>query len=221
MSNALARRFQYIVDQISSGNKKQFAELTGKSASQIYKICRGASQPSMRYLQALHESFSVDITWLLTGQQPEGGVHNIQPQSQDIAHAPIYDVSASAGLGSDVSSEEINDYFTFNKQWLSRYVGVSEDQLAMINVRGDSMEPTLFHGDSVLVDLNAKSVAAEGIYCLQSDHGLLIKRLKFMRSNEIQVQSDNEAYEDWLINEQNSEAHQIMGRVVWCSRILN
>ena len=143
MSTPFSRRFQLVVDQLSQGNKKQFAELTGKSASHVYKICRGMSRPSMAYLQSLYDEFKVDLNWLLTGEesnsaQPTGTVNN-----KDLVFAPMFDVQASAGSGSLVQSEEMVENFGFNKSWLSSHLRVSSDNLAFVTVDGDSMMPTL------------------------------------------------------------------------------
>jgi transcriptional regulator with XRE-family HTH domain len=69
MSSAFSRRFVELVEQYSGGNKRQFAELTGKSPSHIYRICRGLSRPSMAYLEHIHGLFALDFNWLLTGER--------------------------------------------------------------------------------------------------------------------------------------------------------
>ena len=199
-SGALARRFQYLVDQLAKGNKKQFAELTGKSASHVYKICRGASRPSLAYLEQLNDAFRIDLNWLLTGEQADRTEPVAKASNDDLVHAPMFDVQASAGMGMDVHSEDISDYFTFNKQWLSRELGVSGDQLVFVTVSGDSMEPTLFDGDRVLVDMGKKSINSHSAYLLHTEQGLLVKRLVTKEAGTIQVISDNPTYDAWQVN---------------------
>ena len=220
MSSALARRFQYVVDQLCKGNKKAFAELTGKSASHVYKICRGASRPSMAYCQHLYEEFRIDLNWLLTGEQSDAGSPVASPENSDLVYAPMFDVQASAGLGSDVQSEDIDDYFAFNKQWLSRQLGVSSEQLAFVSIRGDSMEPTLFDGDQVLVDMSARTIKNQEVYLLQTEQGLMAKRLNFKQNDGIEVISDNAAYENWLLGNQELEHNPVVGKIIWCGRAL-
>ncbi len=69
MATAFSRRFVTLVEQVTAGNKRQFALLTGKSPSHIYRICRGLSRPSMNYIERLYEMFAIDLNWLLTGEQ--------------------------------------------------------------------------------------------------------------------------------------------------------
>lgn len=140
---SLARRFQAVIDQLAGGNKKQFAAMTGKSASHIYKICRGSSRPSMAYLQALFDDYRVDLSWLLTGESNDGGNPAGRLNPADQVLAPMFDVKASAGAGALSDAEAIDEYFTFNKSFLSRQLGVSGEQLVFVTVDGDSMEPDL------------------------------------------------------------------------------
>ena len=214
---SLAYRFKTVVDQLAGGNKKQFAEMTGKSASHIYRICRGSGRPSMAYLQDLYNEYRIDITWLLTGEQSDGanpaGVLN--PGDQVLA--PMFDVKASAGSGALADSEGVEDYFTFNKSFLSRQLGVSGEQLAFVTVDGDSMEPTLCDGDQVLVDMTQRHVRNNAVYLLNSEQGLLTKRLK-QQGNQLTVESDNRDYPAWELDLTALEDNPVLGRIVWSAR---
>ena len=216
---SLAYRFQTVIDQLAAGNKKQFAEMTGKSASHIYKICRGSGRPSMAYLQELYEEFRVDITWLLTGEQNESanpaGVLN--PGDQVVA--PMFDVKASAGAGALTDSEAVEDYFTFNKSFLSRQLGVSGEQLVFVTVDGDSMEPTLSDGDQVLVDMTQRSVRNNAVYLLNSEQGLVTKRLQ-QKGKQLQINSDNRDYDSWQLDLTRLEENPVLGRIVWSARTI-
>lgn len=220
MATAFARRFQLIVDQLTQGNNKQFAELTGKSSSHVYKICRGMSRPSMAYLQELYDEFRIDLNWLLTGEQNQSSQPTGSLSDNDLVFAPMFDVQASAGLGTDVHAEDISDYFAFNKSWLSSQLRVNGDKLAFVSIRGDSMLPTLHDGDRVLVDMSQQRVQGEGVFLLQSEDGLMAKRLKAKRDGIIDVMSDNPEFENWEISDENEDANQITGKVVWCARNL-
>lgn len=216
---SLSQRFNHIIDTLCEGNKAQFARLTGKSPSHVYKICRGQSRPSMQYLTDIYQQLNVDITWLLTGDQSDttGNIKNPNAQN-DFVYAPVLDVQASAGFGATGFSEELQEQFVFDRQWLSRNLRISGDKLAFIHVSGDSMLPTLENGDMILVDLSQQQLHSNDIYVLNTADGLITKRLK--KSGEaIQVISDNENYPSWTLDK-NDEQIQIAGKVVWCSRRL-
>jgi len=219
MASGLSQRFQYMVDQVTAGDKKAFAELTGKSASHVYKICRGASRPSMVYLQHLYDELRIDLNWLLTGEQGEGHAAMAKPSASELVYAPMFDVQASAGFGAEVLSEDIEDYFAFDKNWLSRQLGVATDQLAFVSIRGDSMLPTLNEGDHVLVDMSKKSLSQNDLFLLHTEQGLMAKRLN-KHKDGIEVVSDNPQYQNWLITQDNQSMNQIVGKIVWCARSL-
>jgi phage repressor protein C with HTH and peptisase S24 domain len=219
MSSAFARRFQQLVDQLAGGNKKQFAELSGKSPSHIYRICRGVSRPSLLYLEFLHEQLGIDLHWLLTGERVSTEQTNpVQPR--ELVYAPVYDVQASAGVGSEINHAEIDNYFVFNKQWLGRELGLNGKQLVFVSIRGDSMEPTLYAGDQVLVDMTKTTIKNGDMYLIQSEDGLLAKRLRHKSAQDILVQSDNPAYPEWHVQAHNAEHFRVLGKLVWCTRAL-
>ena len=216
---SLASRFQTVIDQLAAGNKKRFAEMTGKSASHIYKICRGHSRPSMAYLQSLYDDYRVDLTWLLTGEQSDA-VHPAGIVSAaDQVLAPMFDVKASAGGGAMVEGEGVEDYFTFHKSFLSRQLGVSGERLVFVTVDGDSMEPTLFDGDQVLVDMTQQSVRNGAIYLLNTERGLVTKRLQ-QQQQQLLVSSDNHDYDSWQLDLSNVQENPVLGRVVWTARAI-
>lgn len=219
MSSAFASRFQLVVDQLAQGNKKHFAEITGKSASHIYKICRGMSRPSMAYLQELYEEYKVDLTWLLTGEHNQSNPVAGTPTNSELVFAPMFDVQASAGMGAEVVAEDVEDYFAFNKSFLSRQLNVSSEQLVFVTISGDSMLPTLQEGDRVLVDMSQKTVSQPGLYLLQSEDGLMAKRL-LDKQGILSVISDNSEYENWTIATSAREANPIAGKIVWCARAI-
>ncbi|QTL36713.1 MULTISPECIES: XRE family transcriptional regulator [Pseudoalteromonas] len=215
MSTAFSRRFTTLIDQFSAGNKRQFALLTGKSPSHIYRICRGLSRPSVAYLEHLYSLFNIDLNWLLTGEQPVE--QSAVSGSGDMLMVPKLDVEASAGFGSINGSEDITEQFALNKRWLSTQLGVHSEQLAFVTIRGDSMLPTLQHGDMVLVDLSQRDANKRGVFVLQTEDGLMAKRLQQHRDH-ISVVSDNPEYPAWQIHADNAQQHGIAGRIVWCGR---
>ncbi|MDK1290526.1 XRE family transcriptional regulator [Pseudoalteromonas umbrosa] len=217
MSTAFSRRFVTLVEQFSGGNKRQFAELTGKSPSHIYRICQGLGRPSTAYLEHLYSLFSVDLNWLLTGVQAADTP--AQHSQEDLLVVPKLDVEASAGFGAINGQEDVTEQFALNKRWLQSQLGVHSDRLAFVSVRGDSMLPTLEHGDMVLVDLSQQQPSKAGVYIIQTQDGLMAKRLQ-QKSDHIAVISDNPDYPSWQINSQNAEHHGVAGRIVWCGRSL-
>ncbi|MEP7131211.1 MAG: S24 family peptidase [Sphingomicrobium sp.] len=124
-------------------------------------------------------------------------------------------VSVSAGPGAIVTEELGKASFGFDERWLKALTSTPSERLSVVRVEGDSMVPTLGHGDDILVDLaDGVQRLRDGIYVLRVDDALLVKRLALhpMR-RRVTVQSDNPAYPDWpdcAIDEVNC-----IGRVIW------
>lgn len=135
-------------------------------------------------------------------------------ESDAFISAPLYEVLGAAGGGSPVDSEIVLDYLAFNRTWV-RDQQLMGEQLAVIEVQGDSMEPTLHSGDIVLLDLQAQQLRDGTIYTLRKDGDLLVKRLR-QQGTEWLIHSDNPAYPPEVLDREVA----VVGRVVWLGRTL-
>lgn len=108
----------------------------------------------------------------------------------------------------------------FDRRWLQRLGTMDPDQLAEVEVEGDSMAPTLLPGDELLVDRSDdRARVRDGLYLLRVDGRLAVKRLTLHPvSRRVTVQSDNPAYADWP--DLSLDDIAIVGRVVWKGRRL-
>jgi repressor LexA len=87
----------------------------------------------------------------------------------------------------------------------------------MIRVEGDSMEPTLAHGDEILVDRDRRRPAARAaLFVLRLDGAVMVKRLR-AAGPDLDVLSDNPAYPPRSCSAREVD---VIGRVVWLSRAL-
>lgn len=128
--------------------------------------------------------------------------------------APLYEVLAAAGGGSPVGSEVVRGFLGFNRTWV-REQQLTPEKLAVIEVQGDSMEPTLHDGDIVLLDLRTQDLQDGSIYTLRRDEDLLVKRLRRHGSDWL-IHSDNLAYPTETLDPEVT----VVGRVAWLGRTL-
>lgn len=126
--------------------------------------------------------------------------------------APRFEVLAAAGGGATVDGEVVKGHLAFTKKWLRDH-GLMADKLAVIEVQGDSMEPTLHGGDIVLLDLREPKLRDGEIYTLRRTDELLVKRLRKQRDSWLIV-SDNILYPVEPLDENVS----VIGQVVWLGR---
>jgi phage repressor protein C with HTH and peptisase S24 domain len=136
----------------------------------------------------------------------------------DLVQVPILDVAASAGHGALAEMEQNSAQFGFDQGWLKKLTSSKASSLSIIRVLGDSMEPTLFDGDEVMVDLgDGHARLRDGIYVLRMDDTLNVKRIAIEpKGRQISVVSDNPAYPTW--SGMSRQSINIVGRVLWFGR---
>lgn len=119
---------------------------------------------------------------------------------------PVYEQLFSAGHGQFLADEEEVAGYIAAPDNLRRFDG----HLAATFVRGDSMEPTLFSGDTIICD-NLGYDGDEGIYLIHYKGMGFVKRLK-RSGGGISIISDNPAYEP-MFERGTSEDFRVVGKV--------
>ena len=122
--------------------------------------------------------------------------------------------AAAAGGGADIDGESVRGLAWFARSWLDRH-GLDATRCAIIRVRGDSMEPTLPDGCSILFDRDRRARRERAIYVVRTDGGIVVKRAA-RRGRDWTLASDNPAIEaePWPADA------ETIGEVVWVARTL-
>ena len=141
------------------------------------------------------------------------------PVRRGLRTIPRYDIGAAAGAGGLEQDERTDAHFAFDEDWL-RDLSPHPQRLAIIRVEGDSMLPTLNHGDDIMVDSADDAMRLrDGIYVLRRDGLLLVKRLACSAARgRVAIVSDNPAYPteaDVRVGDLD-----VVGRVLWAGRRL-
>jgi phage repressor protein C with HTH and peptisase S24 domain len=143
--------------------------------------------------------------------------------SQNIYHeiflqVPKIKATLSAGGGSFETEPEIEEFYSFRKDWLSKK-GKARDMVLM-DIFGNSMEPELKEGDTVLIDQSQKAVLAGAIYAVGFDDTIVVKRLE-KRPKELVLLSENERYPMMRFRDDEMDNVRIIGKVIWVCREMN
>jgi len=130
------------------------------------------------------------------------------------------DVEASMGYGVTVYNENQTAIYNISKQ-LARDLGISEQCTKMIFARGNSMQPTIQGGDSLLVDMSKVEVYDGKIYCIRKEGQLYAKRLQRLSATQLKIISDNKDYEPIIIDFKKDIDidFAILGEVRWAGRV--
>lgn len=132
-----------------------------------------------------------------------------------LVRVPLLAIAVSAGPGRLVTSEAAVASAGYAPEDLAR-LGVRPADAAILDVRGESMAPTLHDGDRILVDRGKRTPGARGaIWVLRIDDALLVKRLVRDGENAWRVVSDNAPDRHVAVAEL-----EVIGRVVQLIRRL-
>lgn len=134
---------------------------------------------------------------------------------------PEVDVRAAAGAGAIHDGlEETKEVWYFPAPLVRHEFRARADDLRVITIDGDSMEPLLGSGDRIMVDLSQRVPVPPGIFVIWDGMGLVAKRVEHEPNSEppkVIIKSVNPDYETY---ERDAEEVYVVGRVVWAARQL-
>ncbi|MBU0992059.1 MAG: helix-turn-helix domain-containing protein [Proteobacteria bacterium] len=167
-----------------------------------------------KWMVVLYRKFGLNPEWLETGQGPT--FLKGTPGTEDyFLKVPKVTARLSAGGGSFENEATIEGYYSFRKDWL-KSKGAS-DKMVMMDVVGNSMEPELKDGDTVLVNQAHKDILAGAVYAVGVDDTILIKRVEKL-PNTLVLQSDNKNYSPIFLKGEEIKSVVIIGKVLWICR---
>lgn len=183
----LGRRLRALRGEI---DRDEWARRLGFSKTTIANYERGDRKPEADFIEALVERVGVDLNALF-GQPSAmgGGVNDNVPGG--LAYVDRLELQVSAGPGASGDTIPI-DPIPFSPDVLRRN-SLRADELAVLEVRGDSMEPVLYAGDLVMVDKAPSKPVSGKMYVVARGSDVQIKWVTVMRS-AIQLVSENEHY---------------------------
>jgi len=124
----------------------------------------------------------------------------------------LLSIKAGAGRGIYNYEIEVVDKIVVDSIFFKHKPDPSK--IKIITGEGDSMEPNIKDGAYVIID-ESKADKIDGIYALQLDGQLLIKRLQFKLDGSIKIISDNAKYEAETYNPNDTQVLcRIIGRKV-------
>ena len=170
--------------------------------NRIYKERIPDVEDTMKLMAVLgttvEEFFGVDI------QLPPKVVVECAADTEKI---PVFEQFFSCGKGQYVpETEYINGYIAIPEDLKTKRF---EGHLAASKIRGDSMEPTIFNGDTVICD--DLGYQEDGIYAIIFEGQGFVKRLQRVAGG-VRIISDNQAYEA-MFAKNDTEELKIIGKV--------
>ena len=153
---------------------------------------------------------SIAINWLLYDQSPES---LIEPTNQFYMVRYFNAVNASAGGGAFDDEFVEMEELAIEPHFVPILGGERElKNIEAVNVTGDSMEPTFLNGDIIFLNRSKTDISRGGVFAIQTEDMLLVKRLQKRIDGRIDIISDNKDFYPSQIA--SPEQINIVGRVV-------
>jgi phage repressor protein C with HTH and peptisase S24 domain len=216
--------------------KDRIKEVRGSDAQTVAARKTGMSQPMWSKLERgevevqdtallprIAEAYGISLDWLTYGRGPRlrGGrelvkaFHPDDPAGSEEVRIPESRVRFSGGHG-HFSYEAVDDSepATYRLSWFQKE-RINPKKTRRFRVTGNSMEPMLFPGDSILVNLEETTVREGLIYVFRHGDQLKVKRLIPKSDGSLVLRSINrEEYPDDVVPAAQAAEHiTIIGRV--------
>lgn len=175
--------------------KKELADKLNVYPSYITDILKERNKkPSFEFVQSLNNNFNISGNWLITGK---GDIKN--SDNENFIFITLYNIQASAGDGRLNDDYPAEEYIKINKEAIP--VKYRDKKIDCLHVSGDSMTPT-YNNNDIVFFLQKDIIDGEGVYIINMNGMLIIKRVQFDFDNQIMtIVSDNPLYKNYSVKE--------------------
>jgi phage repressor protein C with HTH and peptisase S24 domain len=206
-------------------SQEELGKIAGIGQSTIAQIEKGRNKSTKRIIE-LAEALDTTPNYLINGvidlsiapasseidSYTEKDVDN--PDMGAYVNIPYYDISLSAGIGNVTWIVRDNpERLIFRESWLQSR-RLNEATLKAMHVRGESMEPLLYHMDTILLDISDVDVVDGCVYAIIFKGKLYTKKLRNTEDG-IDIISYHPDYEPMHVTQETYNRFQVLGKMVW------
>jgi len=206
---------QALVNELGRGGIASIAQKIGKDASYVSRMLYTADKNGAKRI-------GEDTIDLLASAYPDhfsasGPEVLIDKTPEDLIRIPLLANCGSMGHGNDVlDGDYVVGDLALSAHWINQHIRPCNiRELKFIHAHGESMAPTFSSGDVLLVDVGSRDPSSlEGIYVLETNDKIFIKRVRMRMDGHLEVSSDNISIK--TVDVLNGDHPvRVLGRVVW------
>lgn len=193
----MATRIEKLLADRNGGNQSEMARYVGVSPQAVQKWVAGESEPRGKNLDLAaqflgvtpaHLKFGVVMDQQQRSLSPADEVLDLVPGARRVHEAADDDPSVTqimkvtlkvqAGITGYKAEPEHHDGRTTGvpTDWIRRERLMVRELIAIV-VRGESMEPSLFDGDVIIVNTADKKLADGSVYAINYEGEVVVKRM--------------------------------------------
>ena len=190
--------------------QEYLAEKLGCSSVQVGKWEKASDNIEIRTVKRIADILNVPLPFI-TGER----LIDLDKAS-DYEYVFIPQVAGRISAGGGLEPDNtIELKMAFRKDWVERKGNPND--MSIIRVLGDSMEPTLQSGDLVLINHSRNYIDPQGgIYALAIDGQIMLKRVQLVPSKgHARIISDNPQYETEIVP---LSQLVVNGKMIWFGR---
>lgn len=225
MTGEITERLRECAEMAGSGD--ELARLSAIPRRTLESYLTGESELKVSRALAVSDAVGVRLDWLIAGRGPKlisQASLQLEGMPEDFddrfALIPLYDARISSGHGAWNEGAKVLTKLAFTRYSLKKK-GLDPDFLAAVRNDGDSNEPMLADGDTVMVDLRVTRVDVDAFYVVRLEERLYAKRLQVSFDGSLNIISENKAYKDILVPKDRVGEVEIVGRACWAGRWLS
>jgi len=214
--NETRQLIDYIKQKLKFRFDRDAAKALGIDPTYLSHAIR-LNRPPWSQIESTFPSWMPELRHFFEKQRQEA--KNVQEEqkvvgsrSSDYREVPVYNVRVSAGHGEFQGIEVIKQQLQMPKLFLPE-----NGKIGFVKVEGDSMFPTVNHGDHVAVEFDT-GYTSDGLYLIRVDDAVFVKRLQ-REFGQIRIISDNQMYREQVVQHDDGQQFQLIGRVALIMRM--
>lgn len=203
--NSFLDRIIWVITRL--GGVKTAASALSIPVSTLSRIKNGESKVSHENLILIAQHGGIDMNWLISGiGKPDFGSEYI--------HIPIFDTQLTPGPANILDRTTVIGTVPFILERLQRRTNHTDGKrLALFEIKGNAMSPTIEDTDLVMVDLD-DTLERDGIFAFCHNNQVRIKRLQYTFSGTNIMSDNTDNYDDEILTSAHSDTLDIIGRVI-------
>ena len=209
----------------SRSNLRMASRAIGRNTSYLHQfIHRGTPRLLAEHdREALAEHLGCSPDELRHDRTPVGTVQPQPPPAVPGGYSAVREIAVRAAAGPGAWNEEAERtkaIWILGDRLIRHDFQARPEDLRMITVEGDSMEPLVSGGDQILIDISKTSPVPPGIFVIWDGMGLVAKRIEHVPQSDppkVTLKSANPEYDSY---ERLADEVRIVGRAVWVGRKL-